>query len=48
MFNQTTHNVNENVGVVQPVLVLNNTSSTDIDVVVYDTEGSATGEYCSI
>ena len=48
IFNQTTYNVNENAGPAQPVLVLNNTSSTDIDIVVYDTEGSATGKYYSI
>ena len=48
MFNETTYDVIENARPAKPVLVLNNPLSADIDVVVYDTEGSATGEYCSI
>ena len=48
MFNQTTYSVNENAGPAQPVLVLSNPSSTDITVQVFNTDGSATGEYCSI
>ena len=43
-FSQSTYSVNENSGVVQPVLVLSNPSSTDITVEVTSTDGSATGE----
>ena len=48
MFNQSMYSVNEDAGPVQPVLVINNPSSTDITVQVTNTDGSATGEYCSI
>ena len=43
-FSQSTYSVNENSGVVQPVLVLSIPSSTDITVEVISTDGSATGE----
>ena len=48
MFNQTAYSINENAGPAQPALVLSNPSSTDITVQVFNTDGSATGEYCSI
>ena len=35
-------------GVVEPSLVLSNPSSSDLIIVVCDTEGTATGEYYSI
>ena len=48
MFSQTMYSVDESAGPAQPVLVLSNPSSTSIDVTVTNTDGSATGEYCSI
>ena len=48
MFNQSIYSVNEEAGPVQPVLVISNPSSTNITVPVTNTDGSATGEYCSI
>ena len=48
MFNQSMYSVNEDAGPAQPVLVISNPSSTDITVQVTNTDGSATGEYCSI
>ena len=58
MFNQSIYSVNEDAGPVQLVrasvhnellvLVISNPSSTDITVQVTNTDGSATGEYCSI
>ena len=47
-FEQSMYSVNENAGPAQPVLVLSNPSSTTITVEVFNTDGSATGEYCSI
>ena len=47
-FNQTTYSVDEDDGPAQPELVLSNPSSTDITVQVTSSDGSATGEYCSI
>ena len=43
-FSQSTYSVNENSGVIQPVLVLSNPSSTDITIEVTSTDGSATGK----
>ena len=43
-FSQSTYSVNEDDGVVQPVLVLSNPSSTDITVQVRDNSNTATGE----
>ena len=43
-FNQSTHNVDEDDGPAQPVLVLSNPSSTDITISVFSTDGSATGK----
>ena len=48
MFNQTMYSVIENAGPAQPVLVLSNPSSIEFNVTVTSTDGSATGEYCSI
>ena len=49
MFSQTMYScVNEGAGAAQLVLVLSNPSATDITVQVTTTDGSATGEYCSI
>ena len=48
MFNQSVYSVNEDEGAVQLVLILTSPSSTDITVEVFTTDGSATGEYCSI
>ena len=48
MFNETMYFVAENAGPAQPVLVLSNPSSTTFNVTVTNTDGSATGEYCSI
>ena len=47
-FSQTTYNVNENAGPAQPTLVLSDPPDTDITVEVANSDGSATGEYCSI
>ena len=47
MFNQTVYSVTEGNGPAQPVLVLSNPSSTQFNVTVTSTDGSATGEYCS-
>ena len=47
-FNQTTYSVDEDDGPAQPEFVLSNPSSTDITVQVNSSDGSATGEYCSI
>ena len=48
MFNQSMYRVNEDTGAAQPVLVISNPSSTDFTVQVTNTDGSSTGEYCSI
>ena len=48
MFNATTYSADENVGSAQLVLVLTIPSSTDTVLEVYNTDGPATGEYCSI
>jgi len=45
MFEQPTYSVDEDDGPAQPVLVLSNPSSTDVTVQVFNTDGSATGEY---
>jgi len=39
------YSVDEDDGPAQPVLVLSNPSSSDITVEVFNTDGSATGEY---
>ena len=43
-FDQSTYNINEDDGPVQPVLVLSNPSSTDITVQVRSRDITATGE----
>ena len=43
-FNQSSYNVDEDGGVVQPVLVLNRQSSTNITVYIRDNSNNATGE----
>ena len=48
MFSETTYSVNEGDGSAQIELELSGTSSTDTTVEVFNTDGSATGEYCSI
>ena len=47
-FSEPVYSVVEDEGPAQPTLVLSNPSSTDIIVQVDTTDGSATGEYCSI
>ena len=47
MFSQMTYNVSEASGVAKFILSLSEPSSTDITVEVFNTDGSATGEYCS-
>ena len=48
MFSETTYSVNEGDGSAQIGLVLSSPSSTATTVEVFNTDGSATGEYCSI
>ena len=48
MFSQTMYSVNEGAGPAQPALVLSRASPTPISVQVTNTDGSATGQYCSI
>ena len=48
MLDQSVYIVDEGAGRAQPVLVLSNPSATSFDVTVTNTDGSATGEYCSI
>ena len=48
MFSETTYSVNEGDGSEQIELVLSGESSTATTVQVFNTDGSATGEYCSI
>ena len=47
-FSRSVYSVGEYGGLVQIGLVLSNPSSTNVTVVVFNTDGSATGEYCSI
>jgi len=47
-FNESTYIVGEDEGPAQPVLVLNNPSSTDITVVVTDSSGSGNNSIISI
>ena len=47
-FGQTMYGVNEGDGSAQIGLVLSGPSSTPVTVEVFNTDGSATGEYCSI
>ena len=43
-FGQLKYTVNESDGQVQPVLILSNPLSTDINVTITNEDGSATGE----
>ena len=47
-FTHFTSSINENGGPLQPSLVLSNPSATDIIIEVFNTDGSATGEYCIV
>ena len=47
-FSQSVYSVDEDGGSVQIGLVVSNPSSTNGTMVVFNTDGSATGEYCSI
>ena len=48
MFSETMYSVNEGDGSAVIGLVLSDPSSTATTVEVFNTDGSATGEYCSI
>ena len=48
MFNESAYTVDDNAGPVQPVVVINRVSTDNTTFEVYDTNGTATGEYCSI
>jgi len=45
MFDQSSYDVDEDVGQAQPRIVCDNPSSIDITFEVTNTDGSATGEY---
>ena len=47
-FSQSTYSVNEDDGVVQPVLVLSNPTSTDITVQVRSNDNTATGKVITL
>ena len=47
-FNQPIYNVEEDNGFVQFELILSNPSSTNITVELFGTDGSATGDQCTI
>ena len=47
-FSQSAYSVNEDDGVVQPVLVLSNPSSTDITVQVRSNDNTATGKVVTL
>lgn len=44
-FNESTYSVDEDKGLVQPVLVLSNPSSYQLTIGVFSTDGTATGMY---
>ena len=48
MFTETTYSVDEDGGSVVIGVELSNPSATDTFVKMYNTDGSATGEHCSI
>ena len=48
MFSETMYSVNEDDGSAHIVLEVSSPSAKDITVEVFNTDGSATGEYCSI
>jgi len=43
-FGQSTYTIDEDKGPVQVMLILSSLSTTDITVIVYSNDGSATGE----
>ena len=45
MFEDPVYRVDENDGPAQPVLILSNPANNTFTVQVFDTDGSATGEY---
>ena len=47
-FIEPTYSVDEDDGPARPTLVLSGPSGTDITIEVTSSDGSATGEYCSI
>ena len=48
VFDQAMYSVRENAGLVQPVLVISKSLFRETTVQVTTTNGTATGEYCSI
>ena len=48
MLDESTYSVDEDSGPARPTIILSNPSSSDITVRVTNTDGSATGKYCSI
>ena len=48
MFSEIIYSINEDGGSAKPVLVLSGQSSTPTTVQVFNTDGSAAGEYCSL
>ena len=44
MLSQSSYSVNENAGLVKPVLVLSNITLVDVTVQVSDVQGGATGK----
>ena len=47
-FNPAMYTVNEDAGVVQPMLYINVPLPNSFTVEVYNTDGTAIGKYCSI
>ena len=47
-FDEPIYVVDEDEGPARPTIILSNPSATDITVQVTNTDGTATGEYCSI
>ena len=47
-FNQSTYSISEGDGLLQPVLILSNPSSTDITVQIRTNDNTTTGKYTSI
>ena len=48
MFNRSMYSVNEDAGPVQPVLVMSRSLPSETVVEVYNMNGTAFGEYCSV
>ena len=47
-FNQSTYNINEDIGTVKLVLVLSNPSSTNTSVEIIESQGTATSKHILI